>query len=1040
MGLLRALLRIVRRNADDDGAVPDDRPVYPPEDQLTLGMEEVLVTLALLVVSYLLLATPCFSIRRRRLRLDGRPGGDWGWMEAAKQIRHVKNVEDLKQWWRRLLLRVNDDGADRMKFDCGRWNEMIRSSHRSNGGGYEDDKTVRAKGGCGRSAPSTPLRSFFRPLAPAEIRRHAMHSSTSDGHLVGSSPARVPRLPPKELKGGQGQQSMYEEDYRPETDHDRFQKAWKTRIRFAKYRRLVLPPECKLVEFSSISRNWREVEQSLLENLLNESRWNKLASYATYARNVFDVICGICTKLFSKESTHRFSAWMMDMFRYRLRRQRGMSVEEDEETDDDDDGSVTTLGSSVAKRHSTKAMANPNLPMDTPVASENLREHGKVDKKVPSLDSVPRLLSQSPNPNDVRSNANDKENSQSDENDSSFMNVTQSANSEKGGGMHVSDKVALLHRPNTPDMNAEMNDDATYHSANGPEHTGILERNMPTSSYESVGIPSSVEHSTKKSLAVSPLPMKHFAKPKKRDALENYRKSTDITPKIFLPHLSKRSLSYGGPNPPPKTVSLMPTPKMNPRNKTEPPALVDASNTMNFFDTANSNRQLRDMSRAVPIPDANGYILGDEFLASSCTPLLVFVNSRSGPQQGHLLITQFRRLLNPIQVWDLADGGPEKVLKSFLALSRFQVLICGGDGTVSWIISALESMRLKRWPPIGILPLGTGNDLARIHGWGGGYNNASLLFILNQISDAYISMLDLWELDITSTSKKGKKRKGMKSFINYLGVGVDAQAALQVHNLRESKPKLFFSRFFNKAWYAIAGGEEAIKSSCANLSRQITLMADGIEIPLPPDSQGIIFLNIDSYSGGVPLWSKGLKPKKKRARRYSEGDFSQLHGNGLTRNESIEDLAELVTSKQLTACDLPSSCQDGLLDVVSIRGTFHLGQIRVGLSNAQLLCQCREATVTLKKKMAVQIDGEPWRQNPSTLRIIRKPDRATMLNRSDKDSGGLETEVTKLLNWANEKDVINQKQYAIMMEEFSRRVEYKKRAQKEKGNGFSFVG
>ena len=389
-------------------------------------------------------------------------------------------------------------------------------------------------------------------------------------------------------------------------------------------------------------------------------------------------------------------------------------------------------------------------------------------------------------------------------------------------------------------------------------------------------------------------------------------------------------------------------------------------------------------------------------------------------------------------MWDLANGGPEKVLKSFSVLSRFQVLICGGDGTVSWIISALERMNLKRWPPIGILPLGTGNDLARIHGWGGGYNNESLLLILRQISEAYISMLDLWELDITSTSKKGKERKEVKSFMNYLGVGVDAQAALQVHNLRESKPKLFFSRFFNKTWYAIAGGEEIIKSSCANLSEQITLVADGVEIPLPADSQGIIFLNIDSYSGGVHMWAKGLKPRNKRVRRYSEGDFVQANGSGLVRNDSIEDLADLDSSRELTACDLPSSCQDGLLDVVSIRGTFHLGQIRVGLSNAQLLCQCRTASITLKKKIAVQIDGEPWRQNPSTLQIIRKPDRATMLHRSPEDSGGVETEVSRLLNWANEKKVIDQQQYGKMMEEFRRRIEYKNRAQKEKGNGFSF--
>ena len=109
----------------------------------------------------------------------------------------------------------------------------------------------------------------------------------------------------------------------------------------------------------------------------------------------------------------------------------------------------------------------------------------------------------------------------------------------------------------------------------------------------------------------------------------------------------------------------------------------------------------------------------------------------------------------------------------------------------------------------------------------------------------------------------------------------------------------------------------------------------------------------------------------------------------------------------------PSSCQDGLLDVVSIRGAFHLGQIRVGLSHAQLLCQCREATVTLKRRVAVQTDGEPTLLAPSTLRIIRKTDRATMLNLSAEDSGGGEAEVTKLLNWAHETEVINRKQYAM---------------------------
>ena len=44
-----------------------------------------------------------------------------------------------------------------------------------------------------------------------------------------------------------------------------------------------------------------------------------------------------------------------------------------------------------------------------------------------------------------------------------------------------------------------------------------------------------------------------------------------------------------------------------------------------------------------------------------------------------------------------------------------------------------------------------------------------------------------------------------------------------------------------------------------NLRHEITLIADGVEVPLPADSQGIILLNIDSYAGGVPLWANGAK-------------------------------------------------------------------------------------------------------------------------------------------------------------------------------------
>merc|ERR1712151_1166228 len=109
-----------------------------------------------------------------------------------------------------------------------------------------------------------------------------------------------------------------------------------------------------------------------------------------------------------------------------------------------------------------------------------------------------------------------------------------------------------------------------------------------------------------------------------------------------------------------------------------------------------------------------------------------------------------------------------------------------------------------------------------------------------------------------------------------------------------------------------------------------------------------------------------------------------------------------------------------MLDIVAVRGTFHLGQIRLGLGHAELICQCRAATIQLKKKVAVQIDGEPWKEIPSTITVERKKDSANMLkNISGSEGAGIVTEVSHLLDWAEEKDIIDRNAHYALMKEFS---------------------
>jgi diacylglycerol kinase (ATP) len=135
-------------------------------------------------------------------------------------------------------------------------------------------------------------------------------------------------------------------------------------------------------------------------------------------------------------------------------------------------------------------------------------------------------------------------------------------------------------------------------------------------------------------------------------------------------------------------------------------------------------------------------------IPSNICPLLVFVNVKSGGQQGADLITNFRHLLNPHQVFDLQNGGPLPGLYVFRNIPQYRILACGGDGTVGWVLSCLDNVgqdAMCQSPPVGIVPLGTGNDLARVLRWGSGYTGGEEpLALLRDIVDAEEIKLDRW--------------------------------------------------------------------------------------------------------------------------------------------------------------------------------------------------------------------------------------------------------------------------------------------------------
>ncbi|XP_014254872.1 diacylglycerol kinase eta isoform X4 [Cimex lectularius] len=130
-----------------------------------------------------------------------------------------------------------------------------------------------------------------------------------------------------------------------------------------------------------------------------------------------------------------------------------------------------------------------------------------------------------------------------------------------------------------------------------------------------------------------------------------------------------------------------------------------------------------------------------------CSPLLVFVNSKSGDNQGVKFLKRFKQLLNPAQVFDLMASGPQLGLQLFKRFDPFRVLVCSGDGSVGWVLSEIDKLNITKQCQVGVLPLGTGNDLARVLGWGASCDDdTNLAHILDKYEKATTKILDRWSI------------------------------------------------------------------------------------------------------------------------------------------------------------------------------------------------------------------------------------------------------------------------------------------------------
>lgn len=570
--------------------------------------------------------------------------------------------------------------------------------------------------------------------------------------------------------------------------------------------------------------------------------------------------------------------------------------------------------------------------------------------------------------------------------------------------------------------------------------------------------------------------------------------------------------------------------------------------------TSTTNKKHSWWRRALARPRVQWNDWSIESLPPQCRPIVVFVNVKSGPQVGEMLHRRFLRLLHPLQVVCLPRDSPELALRLFAFLPGVRILCVGGDGTAGWIMSCLDKLaeekreetrrKLKNdsesndsdgggggggggddsaaeggtfltaaastpnfcfldWtpPPVAIIPLGTGNDLARCLGWGSGYGSWRLegaSGALEAAAEASVALLDRWMLTFTenpasdhhpvpqqqqerasivdggggapaalennkldrnlknnssnvtaptdqvpaapapapaaapngelernptsnekpekvptlgiptstnlsmlgllsprglSSSLAGTPRGSApppplpkeirKAMSNYLGIGVDAKVALEFHEMRETYPQWFQSQFGNKLVYTGMGALDIVSGDELNLPKKVIIECDGVEVPLPRGAEGIIIANIPSYMGGIDLWASGKGP-------------GAVQGS-------------------------QSMC-DGKLEIVAVGGSWHLGQLTVGLSRAERLRQGRRIVVRTVEALPMQIDGEPFVQPAGQVSVALRGQSRVLRRVENKPIAKLMRAVEEALESAADKGVISSAQHDALSGELAARI------------------
>lgn len=332
----------------------------------------------------------------------------------------------------------------------------------------------------------------------------------------------------------------------------------------------------------------------------------------------------------------------------------------------------------------------------------------------------------------------------------------------------------------------------------------------------------------------------------------------------------------------------------------------------------------------------------------STSPILLFVNPVSGGGFGQSLIDAVQEIEN-IHVVKLPEDQEkwETLGDEILRHNDLKAIVCGGDGSVNWVVSLLthfygnEKTDGNFRPPLAIIPLGTGNDMSNMLGWGTSFGSSDLSKIhdfIKRIENATdYKNLDVWQVSHKRTDQGHENdEETKKTMLNYFSIGVDANIANDFAHCRTNCSGCFCCHCMSKCLYVPVTfgslrGQDCLKDYMT--AKYVDEEENAQNIEFAGSAKTFVCQAITKIYGGSDLWRSNT----------------------------------------------PRAVDDGKFEIITQGGVWSLAVDQIGIHLGKEITQTGHVEIMTSQPCAFQIDGEPYIVNGPCKFIVNRTGSYPML-------------------------------------------------------------